>query len=92
MNEELFLKEQNEKFWELSIRFLKVYVIEGSRWLKLYEDEGIEAGKINGHIAFFFRKLLLNYMTRKQNFQLCFEQAEEKSGTFCSNNFLALIE
>ncbi len=58
MNEELFLKEQNEKFWGLSIRFLEGYVIEGSRWLKLYEDEGIEAGQINGHIAFLFREWL----------------------------------
>ena len=58
MNEELFLKEQNEKFWALSVRFLEGYVIEGSRWLKLYEDEGIEAGHINGHIAFLFREWL----------------------------------
>jgi len=34
MNEELFLKEQNEKFWALSVRFLEGYVIEGSRCLK----------------------------------------------------------
>jgi len=58
MNEELFLKEQNEKFWALSVRFLEGYVIEGSRCLKLYEDEGIEAGQINGHIAFLFREWL----------------------------------
>lgn len=58
MNEELFLKEQNEKFLGLSISFLETYVIEGTRWLKLYEDEGIEAGQINGHIAFLFREWL----------------------------------
>lgn len=58
MSEELFLREQDEKLWNLSTKFLEAYVLEGAKWLKIYEDEGIEAGQINGHIAFLFREWL----------------------------------
>lgn len=47
--------QKNDKFIMLSCDFLGNFVREGKKWLDTYERQGIEAGKINGQIAFWLR-------------------------------------
>ena len=48
-------KQKNEEFIMLACEFLGNFVREGKKWLDTYERQGIEAGKINGQIAFWLR-------------------------------------
>ena len=49
------MKQKNEGFIMLACEFLGNFVREGKKWLDTYERQGIEAGKINGQIAFWLR-------------------------------------
>lgn len=55
MNDINLSKQKNEEFIMLSCEFLGNFVREGKKWLDCYEQQGIEAGEINGQVAFWLR-------------------------------------
>ena len=55
---DLLDEKLNTKIVSLSVVFIENYLYEGKKWLALVEKEGIEAGEINGHVAFMIREWL----------------------------------